>query len=61
MLTGVLLAMLAQGYDAETAARLGVYVHGLAGDIAARKQGETAMIVGDIVASLPMAWRMLEG
>ncbi len=61
VLTGVLLAMLAQGYDAETAARLGVYVHGLAGDIAARKQGETAMTAGDIVASLPMAWRMLEG
>lgn len=61
VLTGVLLALLAQGYDAETAARLGVYAHGLAGDIAARKQGETGMTAGDIVASLPMAWRMMEG
>ena len=61
VLTGVLLALLAQGYDAETTARLGVYVHGLAGDIAARKQGETGMTAGDIVASLPMAWRMMEG
>mgnify|MGYP001068098230 FL=1 len=61
VLTGVLLALLAQGYDAETAARLGVYVHGLAGDIAARKQGEIGMTAGDIVASLPMAWRMMEG
>ncbi len=61
VLTGVLLALLAQGYDAETSARLGVCVHGLAGDIAARKQGEVGMTAGDIVASLPMAWRMMEG
>ena len=33
VLTGVVLALLAQGYDAETAARMAAYVHGLAGDI----------------------------
>ena len=60
VLTGVLLALLAQGYEPEVAARLGVYVHGLAGDIARKKYGMTGMTASDIVACLPLAWRMLE-
>ena len=59
-LTGVILALLARGYNAPDASRLGVYVHGLAGDIAARKVGETALIAGDIIDSLPVAWQELE-
>lgn len=60
VLTGVVLALLAQGYDAETAAELAVYVHGLAGDIACKKHGVMGMTAGDIVTCLPLAWRMLE-
>ena len=60
VLTGVLVALLAQGYDTWTAARLGVYVHGLAGDIAARKQGRMGMTAGDIATCLPLAWKLLE-
>lgn len=60
VLTGVVLALLAQGYEAETAARLGAYVHGLAGDIAGKKQGMAGMTAGDVVNCLPLAWRMLE-
>ena len=37
VLTGVILALLAQGYDTDAAARIGTYVHGLAGDIAQSK------------------------
>lgn len=59
VLTGVLLALLAQGYDPETAARLGVFVHGLAGDVAAHRQGETALTAGDIVNALPAVWSKL--
>lgn len=59
VLTGILLALLAQGYDATTATRLGVYVHGVAGDLAAKKEGETGMIASDIVASLPTIWKMI--
>lgn len=59
VLTGVLLALLAQGYDSLTAARLGVYVHGLAGDLAAKKEGEIGMTAGSLVNYLPWAWRMM--
>ena len=60
VLTGVVLALLAQGFDAETAARMAAYVHGLAGDIACKKHGIMGMTAGDIVTCLPPAWRMLE-
>ena len=42
VLTGVLLAFLSQGYHPLIAARLGVYLHGLAADVAVQK-GETTM------------------
>lgn len=60
VLTGILLALLAQGYDSTDAARIAVYVHGLAGDIAVAGKGETALVAGDIVECLPHAWLSLE-
>ena len=60
VLTGVLLALLAQGYDTLTAARLGVYVHGLAGDLAAKKEGDIGMTAGTLAGMLPTAWRMMQ-
>lgn len=59
VLTGILLALLAQGYAAGDAAVLGVYVHGLAGDLAADECGEISLTAGDIVAHLPQAWKEL--
>lgn len=59
VLTGILLSLVAQGYLQEDACRLGVYVHGLAGDIAAREKGEIGMTSGDIVEALPAAWKKL--
>ena len=59
-LTGILLSLLAQGYDSATAARIAVYLHGLAGDMAAMDKGQTALVAGDIVDYLPSAWRILE-
>ena len=59
VLTGIVLALMAQGYDTETTALLATYVHGLAGDIACKKQGMTGMTSGDIVTWLPMAWKMM--
>ena len=60
VLTGVLLALMAQGYAPQTAALLGTYVHGLAGDLAAHKLGQTALTAGDIVDNLPAAWKAME-
>lgn len=59
VLTGILLALLAQGYLPETAVRLGAFVHGLAGDVAAKKKGVIAMNAGDLVTSLPAVWKIL--
>lgn len=59
VLTGMLLALLAQGYQQEDACRLAVYVHGLAGDIAAEEKGQISMTAGDIIESLPSAWKKL--
>ena len=60
VLTGCILALLAQGYAAPDAARLAVYAHGLAGDLAADEKGQMALVAGDIVDCLPRAWRSLE-
>lgn len=57
VLTGILLALLAQGVESLQAARLGVYLHGLAGDIAARRLGQISLTAGDLVECLPEAFR----
>ncbi|MBL7807235.1 MAG: NAD(P)H-hydrate dehydratase [Saprospiraceae bacterium] len=59
VLTGIITGLLAQGYLAAEAAMLGVYLHGLAGDLAAEQLGEQALIAGDLVAFLPAAWKDL--
>lgn len=55
VLTGVILALLAQGYSAFDAARLAVYLHGLAGDLAAENLSEEGVIASDIINYLPHA------
>ena len=53
VLSGIIGALLGQGLDALTAAALGVYFHGLAGDAAAADKGEMGLNAGDIVDYLP--------
>jgi NAD(P)H-hydrate epimerase len=55
VLAGVIGALLAQGLPALEAARLGVYVHGLAGDLAAAARGTIGLVAGDLLAELPRA------
>ena len=59
VLTGVIAGLLAQGMDPFEAAQLGVHVHGLAGDLAAKKMGEISLIASDVPAHLPEAFRAL--
>lgn len=56
VLTGVITALLGQGLSSFDSAVLGVYAHGLAGDIAAEKLGQVGMICTDIIDSLPEAF-----
>ena len=49
MLFGILMGFLSQGLSAREAAALGVYFHGMAGDMAAAQKGEYSMIAGDII------------
>ena len=56
VLTGILTALLAQGYEPAKAAVLGVYLHGLAGDFAAKSFSQEAMLPGDLIHSLPEAF-----
>jgi hydroxyethylthiazole kinase-like uncharacterized protein yjeF len=57
VLTGMIGSLLAQGYSASQAACLGVYLHGLAGDLAAREKGEASMIAGDLIEKIPQAFK----
>jgi hydroxyethylthiazole kinase-like uncharacterized protein yjeF len=52
VLTGVIAGWLAQLLDAEAACKLGVYVHGMAGDLAEADEGEISMTAGDVAAHL---------
>ena len=55
-LTGLIAALLGQGLDAFAAAQLGVYIHGLAGDLAREAFGEVSLIATDLIDYLPVAF-----
>lgn len=57
VLTGIIGSFLAQGYGAEKAALAGVYLHGLAGDLALETESEESLIAGDIVGKLGNAFK----
>jgi len=58
-LTGLLTGLLAQGYAPLQASLFGVYLHGLAGDLAALHKGMDGMHAGDLIDALPEAWKQL--
>ncbi len=59
LLTGMIAALIGQGMDLFTAARTGVYLHGLAGDLAARRVGQVSLIASDLWATIPDAFRAI--
>jgi len=60
VLTGMVGALLARGRDPLAALYAAVYLHGLAGDLAARVKGEEGLIAGDLVEAIPEAIRQVQ-
>jgi hydroxyethylthiazole kinase-like uncharacterized protein yjeF len=58
-LTGIITAFLAQGYEPFTAAKIGVYLHGLAADIALKEQSMESMLITDVIECLGTAFKYL--
>ena len=59
VLTGILTALLSQGYSSGEAALLGVYLHGLAGDLAAAELSQESMLASDLTDHLGPAFLQL--
>lgn len=60
VLTGIITGLLARGYKQEDACVVGVYLHGLAGDLAANDLGEESLTAGDLIQYLPKAFKRLQ-
>lgn len=60
VLTGIITALLARGYSQKSASLVGMYLHGLAGDLAAKEIGKESLIASDIINYLPKAFKRLE-
>jgi len=59
VLSGVIAGLYGIGYRVETAARMGVFIHGVAGDIAAEQIGEDGLVAGDIMAAVPQSMKRM--
>jgi hydroxyethylthiazole kinase-like uncharacterized protein yjeF len=60
VLTGIILSLLGQQYSPKLSAIIGVYIHGLAGDIAAEQMGQEALIASDIIDNLGGAFNRIK-
>jgi ADP-dependent NAD(P)H-hydrate dehydratase / NAD(P)H-hydrate epimerase len=59
VLTGMLAGLMAQAYAPEDAAKVGVYLHGLTGDLSLRQQSAESLIAGDIVENIGKAFNYI--
>ena len=60
ILTGIIVSLLAQGYSPEVSAKLGVYVHGLAGDLVMKEHGYHALTPSRLIEYMGKAFKKLE-
>ena len=61
VLTGIITALVGQHLSPFAAAQLGVYVHGMAGDLATQELGQTSLIASDLLRYLPAAFQRIAG
>lgn len=59
VLTGIITALVARGYSRKAACVMGMYIHGLAGDIAASELTEECLVASDIIKYLPKAFKRI--
>ncbi len=59
VLTGMIASFIGQGIKPFDAAKLGVFLHGLAGDLAAKEKGEISLIASDVLSKLPQAIKLI--
>ena len=59
VLTGIITGLLARGYNQAEACQIGMFAHGLAGDMAAEVKGKEGMVASDIIDYLPNAFKMI--
>ena len=59
VLTGIITGLLARGYHQKEACQLGMYLHGMAGDLAMRVKGKECLIASDLIDHLPEAFNTL--
>lgn len=60
VLTGIISALMARGSDSSTSARVGVCIHGWAGDLAENTVGKTALMASDLLCALPEVFSNVE-
>jgi hydroxyethylthiazole kinase-like uncharacterized protein yjeF len=60
VLTGILVGLLAQGYKSEEVAKIGVFLHGRAGDLALKNESKESLIASDIISKLGKAFQSLK-
>ena len=60
VLTGMIAGLLGQGLSLFDAARLGVYLHGLSGDLVAEERGQVGLIASDLLDRIPLAIRQYQ-
>lgn len=59
VLTGIITSLRGQGYDHVSSSVLGVFIHGLAGDLAAKRKGLNAIVASDIINYLSDAFQLI--
>jgi NAD(P)H-hydrate epimerase len=59
-LTGIILGLLARGYNAPQAALVGTFIHGYAADLCTSKKSRECLLISDVIEKLPVAFKKLE-